>query len=690
MYLLTEFSILPLFLLLALWAVGGFLIVSRCDLPANERGLVGLGVGLTLAALLANLTGRFLPTTSAFWLAGALTLIIGLALASPALTGAARGLPASARITRDQFPIAQWVSFLIVTFFLTLLGRGLGIFDDHQNLPQISSMALGDLPPHFVFDPRLLWSYHYFLLLVATQFTRLAQAGPWASLDLARGLTLALTLFLAGMLALRLTGSRLAATVSAAFLFFVGGARWILLLLPASLLSRISASLTLIGSGADTGPNLGIALYKYWKIQGLGPLPFPFVYGSGLDPSLTMAHAGYGVSAVMLVLLVILLSPSLKIGKEARGEGGWVQQAIVAILLAALALANEVTFAFVYVGLIFAILVWMLANRSLKLPASLWAWAPALIGAGIIALLQGGIFTGVLLGFLGKFSGLSSILGGSADVGGALYKVSFALRLPAVLSAHVGTLSLFNPLHWFVILAETGLVIFALPWAFQYGRQLVRDEKWLEAAWVFSMIPSLLTIFVEYTGNAGPTALSRMTAHFLMVLKLYAVPLLWLWGREKSAALQNALFGWGLASALSGLALLSLQITGMPNPYYADYLTYLDVRMFNRNWGTLDTRALIFDPNPVRGTTILGLHSLSANNYGPPAYPEWLALAENPDPAALNRAGYRYLYLDLPFWRKYADHFTQPCVKILDDQRETSADGKVTDMRILMDVGSCK
>ncbi len=664
MYLFSEFSPLPLLALLTLWAAGGYLILSRFELPAHERVLAGFGVGLTLSALLANLTGRFLPTTFAFWLAGALTFGIGLALAWPVW----RNL-----LVREVFQPGQWLAFAVIVFTLTLIGRGLGIFDDYQNLPQISSMALGDLPPHFAYDPRLLWSYHYFLLLVAAQFTRLADAGPWAAMDLARGLTLALTLFLGGMLAQRLTRSRLAALYTGLFLFFVGGARWVLLLLPASLLNQISSSVTLIGSGADTGTNLVTALYKYWKIQGLGPLPFPFAYGSGLDPSLSMAHAGYGASAFMLLFLVLLLA----------GKGrGWVQQSIIAILLAALALANEVTFAFVYAGLVFAVLLWMLANRSFKLPASVWNWAPAVIGGGIIALLQGGIFTGVLLGLVGRFSG--------AEAGQALYKVSFALRLPAVLSAHVGTLSLFNPLHWFVILAETGLVVLALPWTFKHGWNLVREEKWLEAAWIFSMVPSLLTIFVEYTGNAGPTALSRMTAHFLMVLKLYAVPLLWLWAQNRAEGLRNALFGWGLASALSGIAIFSLQIAAMPNPVYAEYLGNLDAKIYAKHWGRLEAGAWVFDPSPTRGTTVLGMHSLSGINYGPPTYPEWIALSENPDPLALNASGYRYVYLDLPYWRKFADHFANPCVLLIDQVEEAGADGKVTDMRILMDIGSCK
>src|SRR5688572_22518082 len=247
MYLFSELNFFSLILLLALWALGGWLIVARIfDLEPHERGLIGLGVGLTIATLLANILARFLPTTAAFWLAAALTPGLGAVLAWPLK----REL-----FPKEAFQPAQWALFGLAVFFFTLIGRGLGIFDDYQNLPQISSMALGDIPPHFAFDPSLLWSYHYFLLLVAAQFTRLADAPPWVALDLARGLTLTLALALAGMLAYQLTHSRVAAALSVSFLFFAGGARWILLLLPARLLQAASSDITLIGSGADTGPN---------------------------------------------------------------------------------------------------------------------------------------------------------------------------------------------------------------------------------------------------------------------------------------------------------------------------------------------------------------------------------------------------------------------------------------------------
>ena len=665
MYLFSELNIFPLILLLALWALGGWLIVSRIfDLHPTERPCIGLGVGLTVSTLLANGLARFLPTTVAFWLAALLTVLSGWALAHP--------LNLRELFARENIQFGRWLLFLATAFAFTLIGRGLGIFDDYQNLPQIPSMALGDIPPHFAFDPRLLWSYHYFLLLVAAQFERLTGAAPWVALDLARGLTLTLTLALGGILAYRLTRSQIAVALSVALMFFAGGARWLLLLLPTRSLQSASSAITLIGSGADTGPNLITALYKYWEIQGLGPLPFPFMYGSGLDASFVMAQAGYGTSMVMLVLLLILLA------NHARG---WLAQAVLAILLAALALANEVTFAFLYIGLAFVALFWVLKERSLRLPKSLLNTLPAFIAGGLLALVQGGIFTGVLTGWIGRMTGTQTE---------ALYKISFALRLPAVLSAHLGSLSLLNPLNWFVILTETGLVLWALPWVIAYSLKLIRDEKWLEAAWVFSMIPSLLTIFMEYTGNAGPTALSRMTAHFLLVLKIYAVPLLWLWARDRSETLKITLLGWGLAVCLSGISLFSLQIAAMPNPVYAEYLDHLDAQMYEKHWGTLSKDALVFDPDPLRAITVLGLHAISSNNYGPPSDPTFIGLMGNPDPYRIQAAGYRYVYFDLPFWRKYGILFEKACVVKLDQLEETNSDGKTSNLRWLLDVAACR
>jgi len=469
MYLFSELSFLPFLLLLGLWTGGGAGLLRGFDLSARERLPLGLGLGLTVSTLLANWLGRVLPTEAAFWLAAALPCLAWLPVFGgekfktseirPALTGMA--------------------ALLVSAFFFTLLGRGLGIFDDYQNLPQVSSLALGDLPPHFAYAPATLWSYHYFLPLVAAQITRLAAAAPWVSMDAARGLTLALTLFYAGFWAWRKTGSQAAAALTAAFLYLAGGARWLLWLLPASALEAVSRSVTLIGSGAGSGETLKEALYNVWKIQGQPPLNFPFAFGSGLDPSLALAHAGYGVSGLMLVLLILLLA--------GRGNGKKAETWLLMILLAAMALANEVTFALLYAGLGLAAALTMILRRSWRVPAQVWQLFPALAGGLGLALLQGGVLSGAALNLLGRLRGAAGEQ--------ALYQVSFALRAPILLSAHLGELSVLNPLQWPAILAETGLALAALPWlaawaGVNFGRptRLLLHQKqrpgWKRAGWL--------------------------------------------------------------------------------------------------------------------------------------------------------------------------------------------------------------
>jgi hypothetical protein len=692
MYLFSELNFIPLFLLLATWAFGGWLITARVfDLPARERGLVSLGIGLVLGTWLANWLARFMPTPLAFWGAALLTVAFGAALAWP--------------LKRDLFPKeafqpGQWLLFFVFVFVFTLIGRGFGFFDDHQNLPPVSIMATGDIPPHFAYNPTLNFGYHYFLLLVASQFVRLASAGPWAALDLARALTLALTLAYGGFLAYRITntcppeghrdrcggrcqGSRIAESLSITFMAFAGGARWLFLLLPISLQRQLSSSIELIGSGADTGPNLITAIYKYWKIEGLGPLPFPFMFGSGLDASLSMFHNGWGTSAIAMVLLIILLTPHFSQSSAEDGtttSGNWRGYIPIVILLASIALANEVTFAFLYIGLAFAALAWVVQKRSLRLPRSLWTWVLVMFLGGLIALMQGGMFTEIARGWLQRQV--------SGSAGSTYFQVSFALGAPAVLSAHLGLLSLLNPLQWVAILGETGLAVFALPIVLKQLGPFSRDENWFEAAWIGSIIISLLMVFVQYTGNAGPTAASRMLAHFLTVIAIYAVPLVWLWVEKRGENIKTAALAWGLATIFSGLSLFGYQLAAMPNPVYAIYLDQLDGQMFTRQWDRLAPNTMVFDPVYPRAATIFGRPTRSSITMGE-NLPEWTSLAANPDPYHLKAAGYDYLYVDLRYFSKYSGVIQKPCVKQV-DQVDDKNDNKLVDSRYLFQLSDCR
>jgi len=662
MYLLDELNLFSVIILLILWWLSGDLILQKFFISNNsERAVLAIGFGLVLNIFSANLLGRFVFTEILFWVIGVAWVVIAL-------------LFHSNNFKALKYPDrSTWVSLLLfgsLAILFTLIGRGFGFFDDHQNLPPLSMMAAGDIPPHFAFDPTLMFGYHYFLLLVGAAFTKTAGAAPWTALDLARGMTLSLTLIYGGILAYRLTNSRIAQFFSAIVIAFAGGARWILLLLPASWLNQISSSVILIGSGADSGPNLKTALFKPWKIEGTGDIDLPFVYGSGLDPSFSMFHNGWGTSAILLVLLLLLLTGNKK--------PTWSSMPFLAIPLASLALANEVTYVFLYVGFIGALLLNMIREKSIKktfFDQEMMVYFAAFFIAGIFALIQGGMLTEI---FRGLF------IPPDPAIKETYFRVGFSFVPPAFLSAHLGSLNLLNPKHWFPILGEVGFIILAFPFVVKHLLPSLESGDWFKSAWIISLFASLAMIFFEYTGNAGPTAISRMQAHFLSVIKLLAVPLIWNWAKSKSENLQVAVLGIGMAAIFSGVAIFGAQITAMPRPMSAIFLEDVDTTMFYRHWNTLNHNSMVFDPVYPRGVTILGIPTRSSITMGE-NLPEWRTLKASPDPYDLLSAGFTYVYSDLDYYQDKKDFLTSDCVLILDKVTKDESNSG----RILLSLENC-
>src|SRR5512138_537932 len=343
MYLFSELHIIPLVLLFVLWGVSGWLMTLRWfDLEPHERGLIGFGIGMIIANWIGNFLARLLPMSIVFWVAALVTLLLGVFAAWPLRRDIVTGQ------WKERWSL--WLIFIAVAFVFTLIGRGLGMLDDYQNLPTVSIMATGDIPPHLPGSPDVRYGYHYFLILLGVQFMRVASAPPWTALDLARGLTFALAVILTGLLAWRLTRNKPVACLSAAFFAFAGGTRWLLLLLPGTLLNRVSSGLTLIGSGRVTAPDLMEALSLPWKVAGSGPIPFPFAYVNGVNSTAVMAHNGYGVSSILIMLLIFLLA-----GRQTTWKAGIP----LTILLASLALANEVDFGILYFGMALVAVLWL-------------------------------------------------------------------------------------------------------------------------------------------------------------------------------------------------------------------------------------------------------------------------------------------------------------------------------------------
>jgi hypothetical protein len=666
MYLFNELQILPLTLLFVLWGVGGWLLTFRWfDLESHERGLVGFGVGLIVANWLGNFLARFLPMSIAFWAAALLTLVLGLLAAWP--------LNRELLLEWRKIRWSIWLLFIFAAIVFILIGRGLGMLDDFQNLPTISVMATGDIPPHVAGSPEQRYGYHYFLILLGVQFMRIASAAPWTALDLARGLTLALAIFLVGFVAWRLTRNRTVAWVSAVFFALASGTRWLLLLLPGTLLNRISSTLTLIGSGSDTASNLFEALAVPWEVAGSGPIPFPFAFVNGVNPPAIMAHHGYGVSAPLILLLILLLA-----GQQQTWKAGLP----LTILFASLALANEVDFALLYLGIVLVAIVWMVQNKTVRPPQSARFWIIVVVLAGVFALVQGGMATEVLRGRLDP----------SAAQADSYFKVGFSLVPPAVISSHLGKLSLLNPFQLLAALFEVGPLVLALPLALLWGYKVLREGKWVQAALVASAIPSLLSVFIEYSGNAGITATTRLLSNLFLVCKVFAVPLFWSWLQNQEEWKQHVVYGIGIATVLAGFVLLAIQLTAIPRPVYTEFLTDMDARFYEKYWDRLSPSSTwVLDPRAPRSPTVFGRQADSLVNWGA-SKPEYGELVHNPDPYRLNAAGYSYIYADKEYWKQYSAQLDQPCVKILETIEGVKFvhNGSVPDFRRLADISQCK
>lgn len=624
--------------------------------------MVGLGIGLNLQALLANLLAHILPVLVAFWIAAGLVL----------LAGSLAFVFSRPRIRLEISPW-QWLLLALLTILFNGIGRGLGIFDDYQNLPTVSIMAAGDIPPHFALNPSLNFGYHYLLLLMAAQAMRLGNMFPWSALDLVRGLILAMPLVLAALWGYRFTRNRIAGFLTAFMLAFAGGARWLLLLLPPTLLSRLSEHITLIGSAATSAPNLAEALVGNWKIDGAGPIPFPFAFYTGINQPLVMGYTGISGSAILIMLLLLL---------TANRQRHWSASFITSILLAGLAIANEITFLLIGLGFVVSAVAVALHNRSWKIPRSFLASVGVLLGAVFLAVVQGGMLTEILHS---RFT--------TGQQHASYFDTSpVFVWPPAIISAHLGSLSIIDPSQLVAAFAEIGPVVLVTGLVLVWGWKSLKIGKWLEAALIVSSLGSLLGLFVAFKGPLF-TATPRLMGNWFFACILYFVPLLWFWCRKRNDILQVVSVAIGFICVLSGLVLFGIQLAAIQKPTYATFITPMDVKMSEDYWNQLEPKALILDPVVYRAPTVFGRFTNSSPTWYA-TYPAWQGLVDAPDPMKLHIAGFAYVYFDSDYWNSLTPAqqslMSAACVKQVAQVNGIHSEKDYTkDFRRLLDIRSC-
>jgi hypothetical protein len=304
--------------------------------------------------------------------------------------------------------------------------------------------------------------------------------------------------------------------------------------------------------------------------------------------------------------------------------------------------------------------------------------------AGVFAVIQGGMATEVLRARLAPPSPQTN----------SYFEVGFSLVPPTVVSSHLGKLLLFNPFQLLAALLEVGPIVLVLPLALIWGYKALRAENWFQAALVASVIPSLLSIFMEYSGNAGVTATTRLLANLFFVCKILAVPLCWLWLQNQAEWKQHLIHSLGIIAVLGGLVLFAIQWIAIPRPVSTYFLTEMDVRFYQEYWNRLSPpSAWVLDTSPSRAETVFGRQAkTSTGTDWAVLSPEYRALLGNPDPYQLNAAGYGYIYADKEYWKLYASELEQSCVRVLKTVEgvKQAHGGSAPDFRRLADLSGCK
>jgi hypothetical protein len=655
----------PLSAWAGMWIMGGITIARGAfRLRPNEQVLTGFAIGLIFENWLANLLGQFIPVPLAFWLSAALTLLAGLGFTIK--DGWRSWL---------KIPFCPWqcISLVLLAYSFFAISRGLAIFDDYAHIPTTSLIAAGNIPPSFPLNPAVPYSYHYFGLLFSAQLMRVGQVFPWTALDITRGLTFALTLLLAALWVQRITFSKLAGFCGAVFAAFSMGSRWLLLLLPMSLLKTFSQNIPLIGSGQQSAPNLLAALSGPWVIEGGGPFLYPFAFISGIAQPAIMAFGPNGTLGSTILYMLLLTFKSWR---------SWKGMMITVVLLSSASLVNELDLPLTLASWGVITLMWMVSHHTLRLPHSLRQWWLVLILFILFTLVQGGTWTDLFRGSIQSAAG--------AAVQASWQTIGFILTWPPTLvSSHLGVLSLTHPVQVAAALTEIGPIFLVLPLLFIWGLKSFRARRWYEAALILSAFLSILLLFVQYTGSAGVRNTSRLYI-FLTIASLWAVPLFWRWARNRSSTIQTFLCVLGSLAVFGGMMLLGIELLAAQKPVLAPFISQLDARFEQKYWNRLEPNALIFDPTPYRAPTVFARYTDSSETWLI-AKPGWEKLLEGPDPYALQEAGFDYMYYDYVYWYDVKPRYklmlqSDPCVKLVEEIK----DKRSPDFRRLINLQDCK
>jgi len=665
----SIFDIFTFLILSLCWIIGGWLLVIGSGRFRKRESLTfGIDSGLLLYILLGNIFAHVFPSYASFILAAAFILFLGLWVVRTT------GIP-----WRDLINLKilwQLLSLFALTGFFTLLMRGLGVGDDYAHLPLVSTMATGDIPPHYSLFPSVYLPYHYALDLFAAGMVRVGGFFPWSSWDISRAFVVSLTIVCAWLWLRRMTRSVKAAWLGTILIAFGMGARWLLTLLPAPWLNSVSSEITLIGSSVATGKTLAEALFRSWVIDGGPPVPFPYAFANGILNPLTFDWAGASSLPLLAILLIFMLA-----GRRSLKPVGIL---LLGSAVLSLALSAEHIFVLLELGVGVAALMLILRQKQsfhqIILSFS-GQFLVIVIVAGSLSLMQGGVITEIARSF---FTGQQGA--------GAAASGSFSLRWPpAFYDSHMGSLSLLDWKQLVVILFEVGPIFLLFPVIILRMRSDHRHFRTFEfGLGIASFLGVIIPLFLNYVAARD---IVRLTAFGLNAWLLLAIQPIW--GTVKHALLwKNIGIGIGYAVTIfGGIALFAFQTTAIFFPQVSSFVTSMDSRISQAYWDRLTPQIMVFDPIGFRSQTLFGRLSIDAiDGFHKSQFVPYVAA---PDPTKLHKLGFDYIYIDKRYWDHLSSAYQQglysSCTQVMKRlEKYNGATGELSDFRVLIGIANCK
>jgi len=654
---------LPLlfFALALLWSLGGYLIARLVFfVSARESLAVGIGLGSLLVIVLTNLASHWLSLQWAYLLAT--MLIIG-----------AGGISVIFNRRGDVFEnwqqaLPPFFAFLLLFVLFLKINQGLAIFDENYNLPIVSLIAAGDVPPRFPFNPSQPLAYHYGLHLLAGVAVRFVGISPWLAFDAVRAYTHALMVVLATLWFERKTGSFWAAVMGGGVVYFGGNTQWLLLFAPQPWLKKLSAMVALSNTALSSGKNLYDLLMKSWNIDGLGVVSFPFAFIGAVFKPQNLALTSNGAAVALTILLLLLLAPkNWRLGNIA----------FVSLILASLALTAEYLFGLLVIGTGLIAVYYAMRQKSFSpIFHQVLLWTPALG----LAFFAGGVISVMAQHFLRRMNGQGSVSGHGF--------LGFEWQSPPSLpTLYFGRLSLIQADTLVFSLILLGPIFFLVLLSFKQLKNQWRLMDLIQQSLLIgASVCFLLSLIVGIKDSLG--GITRLLDTALVIFLILCFPsLINLW--EKRLRFLQTLIVLNLfLLCLGGIVTFSLEFIAIPRPQYTVYVSDLDVRFYTRYWNRLSPQTQIFDPSPERSIVLFGRSAgLIASDYGK-WLPEWQETLEGPTPTRLLQAGYTHAYIDKSFWSKLTlplkSAWEERCVRLVEEQNLDF------DFRRLYDLRACR